>query len=254
MNLLFTAILLIAQQTPQSSTQFIIRIGTLLPETSNYGQYLKKVIKDIEEKGKGRLKFVLYAGGVLGDDPEIAQKLKKRNIEAAALSGFGFREFVPELAVIELPFIFHSRVEAKYIRDKLRKTFEDIAEKRGIKILLFSSMLRIYIWSTKPIANLDATLKERVWVWKDDPLAMSVAHAFGSENIIPLSITEVERALKDDHITMVYMSADEAISLGWYKYLKYMITTPIIYPFGCVIMRMDAYNSLPSELRDILEH
>ena len=73
-----------AEDPPQ---RFTLRIGILAPEGSSLVVEARKGFLEAEEKSRGRLKFIQYAGGVLGGETDMIRKLRIGQVDAVALSG-----------------------------------------------------------------------------------------------------------------------------------------------------------------------
>ena len=72
--------------------QTIVKFATLAPEGTAWMKTMRRFNDDIEAKTKGRVKFKIYAGGVSGDEKDVARKIRLGQLQAAGFTGFGLGE------------------------------------------------------------------------------------------------------------------------------------------------------------------
>jgi len=90
-------------------------LPTLLPTGTSWTKTLDSWVKDIEQKSGGRLKFKVYPGGVMGDEPDVLRKIRKGQLHGGLFSGYGIGRIYSPARILELPFLFQ-----KYRRIRLR--------------------------------------------------------------------------------------------------------------------------------------
>ena len=119
---------------PQTNKpQTILRIGTILPADVSYMKYNAKELREVEELTDHRVKFELYTGGVLGDEPALVKMVQKGKLDIAAVTSFSLEELVPEILVLSLPYLFRDEYEMEFILEKYESIFAGYARERGIE-------------------------------------------------------------------------------------------------------------------------
>src|SRR5690348_15774564 len=98
--------------------QTVIKMGTLAPEGSPWHQTLQSMGERWRKISGGKLKLVIYAGGVLGDEPDMVNKMRIAQIHAVALSGAGMSGIEPGVMALQIPMMFASYEELDYVRDR----------------------------------------------------------------------------------------------------------------------------------------
>lgn len=94
-----------------------VKFGTVAPAGTPWAQTLEDIKKRVKKKSKGKLKIKTYLGGSLGGELEILQKIRRGNVQGGGLTSAALASVIPELDVLELPYLFESSEEADYILD-----------------------------------------------------------------------------------------------------------------------------------------
>ena len=76
-------------QTVTAKEVYTLKFATLIPTGTSWSKTFDAWIKDVETKSQGRIKFKMYAGGVMGDEPDVLRKIRKGqlHVEDEAYNG-----------------------------------------------------------------------------------------------------------------------------------------------------------------------
>ena len=96
-----------------------IRFATIAPDGTPWSDQLKEMKKRVEKEGNGRIKFVVYTSGQLGGEIETLRSLQRGRIQAWGGSVGAVTALVPELQLLELPYLFLNEKETDYILDEV---------------------------------------------------------------------------------------------------------------------------------------
>lgn len=118
------------------SAKLKVKFGTVAPAGTPWAQTLEDIKNRVDKNSKGEIKIKTYLGGQLGGELEILQKIRRGNVQGGGLTSAALASVVPEMDVLELPYIFESYEEADYILDKyLYDPFKDLFEKQGLVLV-----------------------------------------------------------------------------------------------------------------------
>jgi TRAP-type C4-dicarboxylate transport system substrate-binding protein len=95
-----------------------VKFGTVAPAGTPWAQTLEDIKKRVKKASNGKLKVKTYLGGQLGGELEILQKIRRGNIQGGGLTSAALASVLPELDVLELPYLFESYEEADFVLDK----------------------------------------------------------------------------------------------------------------------------------------
>ncbi len=250
----FSLLLCIISAAPlraQVSKPFIIKFATVAPEGSTWIKQMRKIALQIKHKSKGRLLFRIYAGGVAGDEPEVLNKIRFGQLQCAAFSGVGFGKILPEVRVLDLPFLFNSYGEVDKVLRTLWPYFFQRFKEKGFILLSWAEVGNVYVFSKKPIRRAKDFKRSRPWSWAGDPIAKETFHALGVSPV-SLPVTDVTTALATGMVDTVYAPPLGLLALQWQPYVKYMNRLPFAHSTGALLLTMRLWDRLPRDLKDLL--
>ena len=96
------------QEPVRAKNPIRIRIGTAAPKDTLLHDVLKYIKQDWERISNGEVKVVIYAGGVLGDGPELVDEVRGETIQAVGLSSVGLSRIDDAIACLQIPMMFRS--------------------------------------------------------------------------------------------------------------------------------------------------
>lgn len=233
---------------------YILKFATLMPSGTAWTKVLDDWVKEVENKSDGRIKFKMYSGGVMGDEPDVLRKIRKGQLHGGLFTGYGIGRIYSPARVLEMPFLFKTVEESDYVREQIMPDLETGFRNNGFELLGWPEIGFIHFFSTKRISSIEDIKKLRIWLWQGDPLGEVFFKAAGI-NPIPLSIMDVYTQLSTKHgsIDTVYTSAFGAIALQWYSKLKYATRIPLTNAIGSVTVSSRFFNKLPADLQQLLK-
>ena len=67
--------------------QYVLKFATLMPPDTSWMKIIDAWAADVEKESKGRLKFKMYPGGVMGDEPDVLRKMRINQLQGGAFTG-----------------------------------------------------------------------------------------------------------------------------------------------------------------------
>lgn len=233
---------------------YTLKFATLLPTGTAWSKLLDDWVKEVESKSQGRLKFKMYAGGVMGDEPDVLRKIRKGQLQGGLFTGYGIGRIYSPARVLEMPFLFKDTHESDHVRDQLMPEIEIGFKQNGFELLGWPEVGFIHFFSQHKIESLDDMRKSRIWLWQGDPLGEAF---FAAADIapVPLSIIDVYSQLSARHgsIDTVYISTFGAIGLQWHTQLKYGSNIAVTNAIGGLVISNDFFDPLPEDLQQMLK-
>jgi len=151
----------------------LIRLATIAPEGSTWMETMHAIDEELRERSGGELGFKFYPNMTMGDEKDVIRKMRLGQLNGAGFTGFGLGEILPELRILELPYLFRDDAEIDYVTSQLTDYFSRALAERGFILLGWADVGWIYFLSDKPVAE-PADLKGlKVWMWEGDPLALA---------------------------------------------------------------------------------
>lgn len=115
------------------SAKMKVKFGTVAPAGTPWADTLEEISSRVKKNSGEKINIKSYLGGQLGGELEILQKIRRGNVQGGGLTSAALASVVPEMDVLELPYIFESSEEADYVLDNhLYDYFKVLFEKKGL--------------------------------------------------------------------------------------------------------------------------
>lgn len=251
-SLLFALVVLALQpgEAHAGKTTYI-KLATLAPEGSSWMRQMRLMGKELEKATQGQVKFKFYPGGVSGDEKDVIRKMRIGQLHAAGFTGVGLGEILPEVRVLDLPFLFKNDQEIAHVYEKMNGYFAGRFEAKGYILLGWVPVGWIHFFSKRDIQSVEDLRRTKAWMWEGDPLVASTYKGLGVSPR-PLSITDVMLSLQTGMIDTVYASPMGALALQWFTKIKFMSELRMGYATGGILMTKKQFSKLPEKHQQAL--
>lgn len=231
--------------------QYVLKFATIAPEGSTWMNTMEEMNQEIQKLSEGRLKIRFYPGAIMGDELDVLRKMRINQLHGGGFSGVGMGEIVPDVRVLDLPFIFADSKEVEFVLSKMYDRFATDFRTKGYELMGWAEVGFVRVFSRRPVKSFEDLRKVKMWVWQDDPVASSIFKGMGISTV-PLAIPDVMTSLQVGIIDTFYSPPLGAIALQWYTKVQYMMSFPITHSTGSVLISKNYYDKLPPDLQKIL--
>jgi len=230
-----------------------IKFATVATEGSTWMKVMHEMAKAVEDSTAGEIKFKIYPGAVQGDEKDVLRKMRIGQVHSAGFTGVGLGEILPEIRIMDAPFLFNNYEEVDYVSNKLSDHFAQKFEEKGYILLGWAEVGFVYVFTNTPVNDIKDMNGVKMWMWEGDPIAEA---AFTSMDIspIPLSLTDVLTSLQTNLINGVYISPLACTALQWHTKVKYMLELPLADSNGAVLITKKQFSKLTPEQQNILKY
>ncbi|NUM35840.1 MAG: TRAP transporter substrate-binding protein DctP [Candidatus Brocadiae bacterium] len=227
------------------------KIAVFAPEKSPWMLAMKKLAESVEKESGGKLILQFYPGGVAGTDQDVLDKMKKGILQGAGVTSDGLGVILPEIRVLECPFLFSSYAEFDSALETMSDHFKEKLAQKGYVLLGWTDQGFVYLMSQKQIDSPSALSQTHSWVWKNDPLALALSEAF-QNHYIASEPQDVLLALQKGSVDTIYMTPLATLFLQWYMHTKYFLDMPVANAIGGMIVSKAEFDTLPENLQQLL--
>jgi len=193
--MLALSVVFTAQVSAQGKPQQM-RISTNSPENSHQGEAVLAFADEIKKLTNGRYEIQGFYSGALGGERESIEAVQMGTQELTLTSAGPVPNFVPEVRILDVPFLFRDYAHARAVLDgpigqKLLAQFDS----KGMKALSWCDNGFRHMTNSRRAINQPADLKGLKMRTMENPTHIQAYKAFG---IIPtpMSFTEVFTALQ----------------------------------------------------------
>jgi TRAP-type C4-dicarboxylate transport system substrate-binding protein len=251
--------------SPKNPRGESLKIGTLAPAESPWGQVFKTWQRAIRERTKlpgdaknseGKtfgLDLNFFWNAQQGDEGAMVAKMKSGQLDGAALTAVGLAQIHPPILVLQLPGLFDSWAKLDRARETLRAEFEQGLEKAGFVLPGWGDVGMAHVMSKGfPITSPADLRGKKPYVWREDPIFPSVLQVIGNVTPVPLSVPEVLPNLNTGAVNVVTAPALAAEQLQWASRLDHINAAPVAAAIGALVFTRDKLAALPADLRATL--
>jgi TRAP-type C4-dicarboxylate transport system substrate-binding protein len=229
-----------------------IKFGTIAPAGTPWADSLEQIKNRVAQESGNKIKIKTFLGGQLGGELEIMQKIRRGNIEGGGLTCAAMASIVPELDILEVPFLFDSSEEADFVLDNyLLQPFTKLLEAKGFVLVTWAENGWRSIGHKSKLIKSPADLKAvkirsqeskvHLGFWKKlqaSPVAIAIPE------VLPALQTGVVEAF--DNTPLFTLAAE------WQTAIKFYSVTNHIYQPGAVIYSKKFWDKLSANDKKIL--
>lgn len=228
-----------------------LKIATLSPDGSVWMKVLRKHGKAIEQRTDGAVKLKFYPGGVMGDDKAVLRKMRVGQLHGAVITAGGLVQTYPDIALYNLPLLFHSDAEIDHVRAALdERLMAGLREKKFVGFG-FAEVGFAYPMTQEPAASVGQMQQLKVWTPDNDLGSLRAFEAFDISPI-PLPIADVLAGLQTGLIDSVASPPIGTIALQWHTQVQHGLELPLLYVYGLFTLAEKPFAKLSAEQQVIV--
>jgi TRAP-type C4-dicarboxylate transport system substrate-binding protein len=245
LNLL--AQLLLSSFTNQAlANDIVIKMGTIAPDGSPWHQILLDMGEKWRKISGGKVKLIVYAG-TLGDEPNLVDKLRIRQLQAAALSA-GLSEVEQSVNCLEIPMMFQSYEELDYVRERITPRLEKMIEQKGYVVVNWGDVGWVHFFSKTPVVHLNDIRKLKLFTWAGDDEELQLWRANGFKPVA-LAATDILPGLQTGLIEAVPSAPLYALFNQFFGVARNMSDVKWAPLIGATIVSKTTWDLIPAAER-----
>jgi tripartite ATP-independent transporter DctP family solute receptor len=233
--------------------EVVLKLATVAPDGTPWAKSLKSYKKAVEDASQGRIKVKVFLGGSLGDENETVLACKRGQVQGVAVSVGAMATLVPELNVLEIPYLFRSAKEADTTLDspQILAELEKILNGKGFSLLFWSENGFRSFGTKDGFVKSPADLKGKKMRSQENPVHLAMYRAFGGSPV-PIAVTEVLTSLQTGVVDGFDNTPLYAFAASWHTAIKYFTVTEHIYQPAVIAVKKDWLDALQPDVRKIL--
>jgi tripartite ATP-independent transporter DctP family solute receptor len=227
-----------------AAAQTVMRISVSTAQNSHQGVAIDTLAREVEKRTNGRYKIQTFYGGALGAEREAVEAVQLDTQELTWTSTGPIPNFVPEVKIFDVPFLFRDYAHARAVLDgpigqDMLKKFES----KGIKALAWGENGFRHMTNNKRPVNGPEDLKGLKMRTMENPVHIQAYKGFG---IIPtpMAFTEVFTALQQGTVDGQENPLSVITANKFEQVQKYMTLTGHVYSPGVFLMNKAVFDKL----------
>jgi TRAP-type transport system periplasmic protein len=242
------AVALVVAAPLASAQEVTIKLGTLAPQGSTWHNLLKEMGERWSEASGGKVKLRIYAGGTQGNEGDMVRKMSVGQLQAGAITNVGMHDIVKEPQALSVPGMIDSEAEFASVFPKVEGELEKLLASKGYVALHWSQIGFIRIFCTKPYRTPAEISDAKMFVWDGDPGSVDAWKAAGFRPVV-LSSTDVVPSLQTGMVNCIANVPLYFLTARLFERANQMMDVPWGYLIGATIVRKDAWDKVPADVR-----
>jgi TRAP-type transport system periplasmic protein len=232
--------------------KIIVKYGHVGPPIHPQHHGALAFAKYVNEKTKGEIEVQVFPLGQLGGERSMTEQVQSGTLHMTAVTAGVLANFVPEMGIIELPFIYPNRETAyKVLDDKdIRDRFYKYCDPKGFVFIGYTENEFRDITNSKHVIRKPEDLKGLKIRVIESPLFIDTFKALGT-NPTPLPFPEIYNALQQKVIDAQDNPIYTSILMKFTEVNKFATITNHILTECPVVINKKFWNSLTPEQQKI---
>jgi TRAP-type transport system periplasmic protein len=196
-TLFFALALVAAGSLPlPTSAQTTMKINISVAQNSHYGVAIDTFAREVEARTNGRYKIQTFYAGALGAERESVEGVQLGTLDLTLTSTGPLPNFVPEVAILDIPFLFRDYAHARAVLDGPigQELLQKFPPKGMVGLAWAENGFRHMTNSKRPV-NAPDDLKGLKMRTMENPIHIEAYKQFGILPT-PMAFTEVFTALQ----------------------------------------------------------
>jgi tripartite ATP-independent transporter DctP family solute receptor len=176
--------------------QTAMKINISVAQNSHYGVAIDTFAREVETRTGGRYKIQTFYAGALGAERESVEGVQLGTLDLTLTSTGPLPNFVPEVAILDIPFLFRDYAHARAVLDG--PIGQDLLQKfppKGMVALAWGENGFRHMTNSKRPVNVPDDLKGLKMRTMENPIHIQAYKQFGILPT-PMAFTEVFTALQ----------------------------------------------------------
>jgi TRAP-type C4-dicarboxylate transport system substrate-binding protein len=248
LTLLAVATFIFAAKTARADDGTTLKVGTLAPAESPWGQVFKIWAKGVNERTHGALSLQFFWNGQQGDEGAMVGKMRTGQLDGAALTATGLSMVYKQVLVLQLPGLFATWDKLDVARNAMRGGFDAEFEKQGFKVLGWGDVGMAHVMTKGFDIHSPADLKHKnCYYLAGDPIEPMFYSVVGDVTPKQVSVAEILPGLTSNTINVVNAPALAAEQLQWASRLDHINTAVSGIGIGALVFTSAKIKSLPAD-------
>ncbi|KRB66282.1 TRAP transporter substrate-binding protein [Noviherbaspirillum sp. Root189] len=228
----------------QAAAQTVMRISVSTAQNSHQGVAIDTLAKEVEKRTNGRYKIQTFYSGSLGAEREAVEAVQLGTQELTWTSTGPIPNFVPEVKVFDVPFLFRDYAHARAVLDgPIGQEMLTKFDSKGLKALAWGENGFRHMTNNKRAINAPEDMKGLKMRTMENPVHIQAYKGFG---IIPtpMAFTEVFTALQQGTVDGQENPLSVITANKFDQVQKYLTLTGHVYSPGVFLMNKATFDKL----------
>jgi TRAP-type C4-dicarboxylate transport system substrate-binding protein len=232
--------------------EITLKFATVAPDNTPWSAHTDRLKKRVKEGTGGKVRIKVYLGGALGDEDATASRCRKGGIAGWAGTTAALAAICPDLAALELPYLFPDLATADDILDnKIYGDIDKMLSRAGFKLLFFSENGHRSIGTKFGFVKTTADLRGKKMRSQKHDVHQNTWRALGASPE-PIAVTDVMTALQTGVVDGFDNTPLFTFAASWFQGITHFTVTEHSYQPAVAVMHLDTWSSLPADVQALI--
>jgi TRAP-type C4-dicarboxylate transport system substrate-binding protein len=238
----------LGSQTLAQGSPVEFKFASSAPPTSPWARQIDRMAAQVAEESKGAVKITPFYGSQLGSENDAIAQISRGRLDMGSFTANAVALQVPELALVQLPMFFETRVQRDCVLDNhLRQHAVDALAKKNLRFLNWGEVGSVHLPGKKPYVTPADVKGIKVGVVANKMTA-DFWRAMGA-NPIPTSVAEATSSSQTGLIDTYPTPYAFYVPSGLNKVLPVMTKLPLWESAGITLINKGIYDKLPPDVQ-----
>jgi tripartite ATP-independent transporter DctP family solute receptor len=235
---------LAAANAAPALAQAPLKMNISLAQNSSYGVAIDAFAREVEQRTQGRYKVQNFYSAALGAERESVEGVQLGTLDLTLTSTGPLPNFVPEVAILDIPFLFRDYAHARAVLDG--PIGQDLLQKfpaKNLVALAWAENGFRHMTNSKHPVNVPDDLKGLKMRTMENPIHIQAYRQFGILPT-PMAFTEVFTALQQGTVDGQENPLSVITSAKLDQVQKYLSLTGHVYSPAVILMNKGKWEAL----------
>jgi tripartite ATP-independent transporter DctP family solute receptor len=229
-------------QTPKS-----LKLGYILSTDSQLGAGASIFADEIAKRTQGRYRIEQFPNAALGGEVEMLKAVQLGTVDLAFITGAPLPNFVPDIGVFNIPFLFRDVAHAHAVLDgSIGQSYLDKFREKELVALAWGENGMRHITNSKHEIRSPEDLKGLKLRLPQSDVMLAGFKALGAD-VKPLAFPQLYGALQSDQFDGQENPIATIQSSKFYQVQKYLTLTGHVYDPAILFMSIDDFDELSDD-------
>lgn len=226
-----------------------IKIGAIISERSPWDKALKRLSRKWAEITGGKVKLKIYAGGIAGSEIEMVEKMHSGKLGGVALTLEGISGIYKDVSLFYTPLLFYSDEEFNNVFDKVEPFFKKEIEKKGFKVISWSSYGWVRFFSKNPVFYPGDLKDQKLSITAENQEMVHAARDAGFHPV-PIDINDLMINLQSGNVNAFYLTPVMAVYGEYYTLAPNMCSLKVSPVIGIFMLSKKTWEKIPDQYKN----
>ncbi len=231
----------------------VIKLGTTVNEEDSFQIAAEKFAELVNDGTDGAYEIEIYPNGSLGDERTMLESMQMGTLDMGIITSGPFSNFVPEMGVLDMPFLFSNNADVYKILDgEVGQELLGKLENANLKGLAYAERgFRNLTNSKKEVTSASNAKDLKIRVMENEVYTKTF-NSLGV-NAVPMAWSEALTALQQGTIDGQENPINVIYSFKLWESQKYVTMTRHAYASAIFTMSLDKFNTLPEDVQAVFK-